>query len=456
MRLISSVRALQRLAACIIGLAIIGAVAAPASSPARGDGTTAIAVQSFSNEAGANGTIAVDLSNAAYRAVSSTSGFSARGGGPLSFPKTLTDDPFMSALSSAAKVGADEVLLGSVVQTSGGQVYYRLSLYRVAPMSFISSQVFSQPYPGNGGSLTSGISSNLNALAAGHRGIGTIYSTTNGARADLGTEDGFSLGDTFTVTRNGQQMAGATITSITDDQALVSLSNAVPGYQPQVGDALTSTKSMPPLPAQHGHGGFNVLALLAAAGGALLAIGHHGQPAAFCSSCVVPSPSAGTFFITGFTPNGQPPTGTITFTFSQGVASVSQTAIGAQLSYAFFVLQPIGGTATTPPAPLSSFGQVTFDPTGTVLTLGEQGSGLVSGEKYQITFTSLILSITGASLIASQTPLQAFSIFHRAVKLAQPKGGPVAPGPVTPGKPGNPKNPPPAPKPVPANPPIPH
>jgi len=90
------------------------------------------------------------------------------------------------------------------------------------------------------------------------------------------------------------------------------------------------------------------------------------------------------------------------------------------------------------------------------MTLGEQGSGLVQGEKYQITFTNLITSITGASLIESQTPLQAFGIFHHAVKLARPKAGPVAPGPVTPGKPGNPKTPPPGPKPPPANPPIPH
>ena len=451
-----SVRALQRLAACIIGLAIIGAVAAPAASPARGDGTTAIAVQSFSNEAGANGAIAVDLSNAAYRAVSSTSGFSPRGGGPLGLPKTLTDDPFMSALSSAAKVGADEVLLGSVVQTAGGQVYYRLSLYRVAPMSFIRSQVFSQPYPGNASTLAAGISSNLNALAAGHRGIGTIYSTTVGARADLGTEDGFSLGDTFTVTRNGQQMAGATITSITDDDALVSISNAAPGYQPQVGDALTSTKSMPPLPPQHSHGGFNVLALLAAAGGALLAIGHHGQPGAFCSSCVAPSPSAAAFDITGFGPNGEPPTGTITFFFSQPVNSTSQTGITGNSTYASFTLQPIGGNATTPPAPLSSFGQVSFDPTGTVMTLGEQGSGLVQGEGYQIVFTTLVTDTLGQPLPAEfTTGMKTFSIFHRGVRVNRPKGGPVVPVPVIPGKPGNPKNPPPPPKPVPANPPLP-
>ena len=450
-------RALQRLAACIIGLAIVGAVAAPATSPARGDGTTAIAVESFSNEAGAGGTVAVDLSNAAYRALSSTSGYSARGGGPLGYPKTLTDDPFMGALSEAAKTGADELLLGSVIHASAGQVYYRLSLYRVAPMAFISSQVFSQPYPGNAGSLAAGFSSNLNTLAAGHRATGTIYSTTVGAMADTGTEDGFSIGDTFTVTRNGQRMADATITSIRDDDAVLTFSNAVPGYQPAVGDSLRSTKSMPPLPPAPGtHSTFNVLAILAAAGGALLAIGHHGQPGAFCANCVQPSPSAATFFITGFTPSGEPPTGTITFTFSQAVAANSQVAIQGQITYAFFVLQPIGSNATTPPAPLSNFGQVSFDQSGTVMTLGEQGSGLVQGEKYQITFTNLITSITGASLIESQTPLQAFGIFHHAVKLARPKAGPVAPGPVTPGKPGNPKTPPPGPKPPPANPPIPH
>jgi len=46
---------LQRLAACIIGLSIIGAVAAPSASPARGDGTTSVAVVAFQNEAGTGG-----------------------------------------------------------------------------------------------------------------------------------------------------------------------------------------------------------------------------------------------------------------------------------------------------------------------------------------------------------------------------------------------------------------
>jgi len=450
-------RALQRLAACIIGLAIIGAVAAPATSPARGDGTTAIAVETFSNEAGASGSVAVDLSDAAYRAISSTSGFSARGGGPLGYPKTLIDDPFMGALSDAAKAGADELLLGSVIQSSGGQVYYRLTLYRVAPMAFIGSQVFSQAYSGNSGSLVSGISSNLEALAAGHRGNGTIYSTTAGAMADLGTEEGFSVGDTFTVTRNGQRMADATITSIRDDDGMLSISNAAPGYQPAVGDNLTSSKSMAPLPAPPAtHSGFNVFALLAAAGAAVAALGHHGQPAVPCLSCFTSPPSTPPFMILNFLPSGKPPSGTITFTFSQPVNSTSQLGIAGSTTYAEFVLQPIGGTATTPPAPLSSFGSVAFDTTGTVMTLGEQGSGLVTGEGYQITFTTLVTSTTGQPLGPPfTTGMNTFSIFRPGMKVFHPKVGPVAPGPV-PGKPGNPKNPPPAPKPPPANPPLPH
>ena len=458
MRFLVSKRVLQRLAASIIGLAVIAAVAAPATSPARGDGTTAIAVESFTNEAGATGTVASDLSAAAYRAISSTSGYSARGGGPLGYPNTLTDDPFMGALSDAAKVGADELLLGSVVQSSGGQVYYRLSLYRVAPMSFISSQVFSQPYPGGAGSLAAGISGNLAALTAGHRGIGTIYSTTDGVMADLGTEEGYSIGDTFTVTRNGQRMADATISSITDDEARVTLSNAASGYQPAVGDTLTSSRTLPPLPpAPPSHSTFNILAIIAAAGGALLAIGHHGQPGNFCASCVAPSPSATTFSITGFTPNGQPPTGNITFDFSQAVSSSSQTSIAGDSNFAFFVLQRGGAGPTTPPAPLSQLGSVTFDQTGTVMTLGEGGPvGFGPSDKAQITFTNFITSATGATLIPSQTPLQAFSIFHRAGSVNHPKSHPVAPPPGIPGKPGSGGPKPPAPKPPPANPPIPH
>ena len=452
-----SKRALQRLAASILGLAIIAAVAAPGSSPARGDGTTAIAVQAFSNEAGAAGSVAADLSAAAYRAISSTSGFSPRGGGPLGAENTLIGDPFVGGLSDAAKVGADEVLLGSIVQSTGGQVYYRLTLYRVAPMAFVNSQVFSQPYPGSPSALAAGLSSNLSALSAGHRGSGTIYSVTDGAMADVGSEEGFNIGDTFSVTRNGQRMADATISNITDDEARLSFSNAVPGYQPAVGDYLTSTRSLPPIPpAPPAHSTFNIFALVAAAGGALLAIGHHGQPGAFCATCVAPSPSAPAFIITGFTPSGQPPTGTITFTFSQPVNSTSQIGIAGDTTYASFSLQPGNVGPTTPPAPLSQFGQVTFDPTGTIMTLGEQGSVLIQNEGYEIVFTTLVTSTLGQPLPAEfTTGLHAFSIFRRAGSVNRPKSRPVPP-PGIPGKPGPGGGKPPAPKPPPAGPPIPH
>jgi len=252
-------------------------------------------------------------------------------------------------------------------------------------------------------------------------------------------------------------LADATISSITDDEASLSFSNATPGYQPAVGDQLTSTKTMSALPPPPPHSGFNVIALFIAAGGALLAIGHHGQPAVPCTGCFTAPPSSPPFVILNFQQLGQPPTGTITFTFSQPVNSTSQTGIAGNSTYADFSLQPIGGTATTPPAPLSSFGQVSFDTTGTVMTLGEQGSGLVTGEGYEITFTTLVTSTLGQALGPPfTTGINTFSIFKHSVHLAKPKVGPVAPGPVTPGKPGNPKNPPSAPKPPPANPPIPH
>ena len=459
MRFVVSGRSLQRLAACIIGLSIIGAVAAPATSPARGDGTTSVAVVTFQNEAGTGGNVAEDLSNAAYRGVSATSGFVTRGGGPLAYPKSLTDDPMIDALAEAAKAGADDMLIGSVIQTGGGQAYYRLTLYRVAPMAFISSQVFSQPYPsGNSAALAAGFASNLAALTATRTATGTIYSTTDGPVADVGSEAGFQMGDKFAVTRNGQRMADATITSIREDDATLTISNAVPGYQPQVGDSLVGSRAMgavPPAPAQKS--GFNPLALLAVAGAALLAIGHHGQPGAFCSSCVAPSPSATSFVISSFAKNGEPPSGTFTFTFSQPVNSTSQTGIAGSQTYAYFVLQPIGSNATTPPAPLSQFGNTSFDPTGTIMTLGMQGSGLVQGEMYEISFTSSVTSTAGASLIAETTGLQTLDrIFHKSLTV-KPKVGPVAPGPAAPGgKPGVPKVPPGGPKPPPNKPPIPH
>jgi hypothetical protein len=459
-RLLSG-KMLRRFAAAAIGLFVLGAVAAPEASPARGDGTTNIAVDTFQNEAGAPPNVISDLSNAAYKAIAGSGKYVAKGGGPLPAVKNLTSDPFVEAMDAAAKAGADEVLTGSVIQMSGGQVYYRLSLYRVAPLTFIGSQIFSQPYPpADAQAIAAALGSNLATLSAPRQAIGTVYSTTAGVVADTGTESGFSLGDRFNVMRNGRKVAEATITSIRADDATISIDNASSGYSPAVGDELVGLRALPPaIPVPPGRSTFNALGFLAAVGGALLAIGHHGQPGNPCSHCVAPSPSGAVFQVLSFAINGHPPSGNITFTFTQPVNSASQTAIAAQTTYANFILQPPGSQATTAPAPLSQMGSVTFDPTGTLLTVGESMSGLVTGEGFQITFTNLVTSTSGASLLPATTGLQTLSIVLHQMVVKKPAVGPVVPGPAVPRgpKPVGPKGPPPGnPKPGPGDPHVPH
>jgi len=269
-RLLSG-KMLRRFAAAAIGLFVIGAVAAPETSPARGDGTTNIAVATFENEAGAPPNVVSDLSNAAYKAIASSGKFVAKGGGPLPTGKNVMNDPFVDAMDAAAKVGADQVLLGDVIQMTGGQAYYRLSLYRVAPLTYIGSQIFSQPYPqADARAMSAAFASNVATLSAPRQALGTIYSTTNGVVADTGTESGFSLGDRFNVMRNGRKVAEATITSIRASEASLAISNSAPGYTPALGDELVGLRALPPaIPVPPGRSTFNAFAFLAAVGGAL-------------------------------------------------------------------------------------------------------------------------------------------------------------------------------------------
>lgn len=445
MRRLVNDRLLQRIAAAIIGLSIIAAVAGPASSPARGDGTVTVAVDSFTDEAGASASVATALSSAAYQGVSSTSGFSARGGGPLPAQTTLTSDAFIDALHSAARAGAQDLLMGSVIQSSGGSVYYRLSLYRVAPVTFISSQVFSQAYPSNAQTLSSGFAANLASLSTPRHGTGTIYSMTNGATADVGTVEGFSLGDRFTVTRNGQRMASAQIATIHDDFATLTFSDETPGYQPAVGDTLVSANAMAPIPpAPPSHSSFNPFAILVAAGATLAALGHHGQPGTFCASCHgTPSPSTPPFAVNGGNVTGTFPSETINILFNQQVSAASQLSIAGNTNFAFYTLQQNPSPApTTPPAPLSSLGNVTFDTTGTIMSLVTNGSVGTVGETFFICFTSSVMSTGGSSLPGTECTTSTFAIVHRDVKIRPKKVGPVAPGPgVKPAVPNVPPNP---------------
>lgn len=465
MRRLVSGKVLQRFLAAAVGVFVIGAVAAPGLAPARGDGTTSVAVNTFQNDAGAPPNVVTDLSNAAYRALASSGKFGVKGSGPLPASHNLTSDQFIDALQAASKIGADQVVLGSIVRFGGGQVYYRLSLYRVAPVAFIGSQIFVQPYPANAQALAAALGSNISALASPRQAMGTIYSTTDGPVADVGSEDGFALGDRFYVVRNGQKVADATISSIRDGDATLSISNASPGYSPAVGDRIIGLRALPPIPpAPPQRSTFNPLALLAAVGGALLAIGHHGQPGSFCASCATPTPTAAPFQILNFSINGHPPSGFIEFTFTQVLGATSQTCTSGNLACASFTLQPPGSQATTAPAPLSQLGLVTFnlDPSGTesIMDVGESMSGLVTGEIFQISFTNQILSVSGMQLIPSTTGNQMLSIFRKPMGVMKPKVGPVAPGPGagTPKgpKPVGPQGPPGNPKPGPAAPPVPH
>lgn len=470
-RLLLNTSAMRRLATAAILLLVVCAVAAPKTTPARGEGASTVAVGSFENEAGAPSNVVNDLSRALYQAVASSGRYDVKGSGPLAARTTLTNDAFMEALGGAARAGASELLLGAVVQVSGGQVYYRLSLYRVKPVTFIGSQVFSQAYPpSDPRSLSAGLGSNVATLAAPRQALGTIYSTTDGVRADLGSSYGFVLGDRFNVMRGGLKVAEAEISSIRDDEATVTIRNASPGYQPKIGDTLVGLRALEPaLPAPPTHTTFNPFGVLAAVGGVLLAIGHHGQPGNPCNCATPgPTPSNGGFTFVNSVEFGHPPTGFVEFTFSQLFNATSQTGVQGNISYASYTLLPPNSQATTQPAPLSSLGLVTFSAAGAgglqqIVDVNLTQPGLVTGEGVTFFFTSLITDQAGAVLNPPPTIVGTLSVIGKP--LPGPGGaavGPVAPGPgkpigPAPGVPPKvpPKAPPSNPKPPPGAP-IPH
>jgi hypothetical protein len=453
---------LQRVIAAAIGLFIIGAVGAPPASPARGQGTTSIAVNTFQNEVGAPAGAVSDLSNALYHAVASSGRFEARGGGPLPYEKSLTSDPFIDALNSGAKAGAEELLAGSIVSMSGGQVYYRISLYRIAPVAFIASQIFSQPYPApNAQALAAGFNSNIATLSAPRQAIGTVYSILAGVRADLGSSEGFLLGDRFNVTRGGQKVAEATISQFREDDATLSISNASPSYAPQIGDTLVGLRPLAPsLPAPPTKSSFNGFAFLAAVGGVLLAIGHHGQPGmpGTISGFPSPTPISSPFTVTGQSFIDSPPNITFTFVFNNLLSTTSQTGIGGNIAFAYVQIQQPGSQATTAPEPLQ---QIAPPPVFTTITGsgGQQESqmvlnaqNLVKGESLFFFFTSQITNVNGVALIPTEFFTNPLVVVRHPLTLTPNISAPVAPHRAAP-VPAPPKVPPIPPKPHPGSPP---
>jgi hypothetical protein len=444
----------RRIVAATIGISFIIAVGSPGALPARGDSRPSIAVNTFTNEAGVPQSVVNDLSGALYRAVSSSATFASAGGGPLPYEHSLTDDPFADALAAAGKAGADYLIDGSVVQNNGGTVYYRLSLYKVTPLTFVASQVFAQGYPPpNAGTLSSGMQSNVSTLMSPRQAVGTIYSTNNGVRADVGTGEGFALGEKFWVTRNGQNVAQATITSITDDEAVLSISDASNGYSPEVGDGLLGMTPLPPaLNAPPAKSGFDPLAFVVGVGAVLLAIGHHGQPATpGIEASASPSPGSTPFYLVSNIATGTVPNETITFTFSQLFSSATATGVTADETYAYYTLQPPGNSATTPPAPLASLGETnvttttgTLGQSESVVSVGTSEAGLVTGEPITFTFTTAMTDQFGDVLAQTQVS-GTLEKMRKSLSFVPKKSvGPVVPGPQgpVPPKPLPPKGPP--------------
>lgn len=452
-----SAKTLQRVIAAAIVMAVMGIVAAPGVGPARGDAPTSIAVNEFQNEAGAPSGVAPALSDALYKAVTSSGTFRAAGRGPLPLQTNLTADAFVDALDAAAKAGADEVLLGSVVQMSGGQVYYRLTLYRVAPVAFIASQVFSQPYPpGDAQALPAAFAGNLNTLAAPRQSVGTIYSVESGVHADLGSSEGFQLGDRFNVMRGGAKVAEASITQLADDDATLSISNATSGYSPAVGDTLVGLRPLPPaLPAPPSASSFNPLAFVVGVGAVLLAIGHHGQPGVQGSGISgSPAPSSSPFTIITAQYQDTPPNIPITVVFSGVLSSASQVGIPGNTTYASWSVCNACGGATPPPQALSALGTT---PQFTQITgaTGQPESEMtmtaenqVSGSTLYINFFPTITDVNGDPLFGQTS---SFALGGKRHKLSKPLIIKVPIG--TTGPPVGPVNPHPLPPPPPKNPP---
>lgn len=383
----------------LTAIALIVLVAAVASAPPAalgGPNGPNVAVIQFQNNAGAPGGTVTALSNALYQAVESSGHFTAVGGGPLNPPLGVSAEPLAAAVEAGAKAQAEEIILGDILRADASGVLYRLTAYRVEPLQYIRSEVFSQSNTSSG-ALASGFATDLSTLNAPRTSIGTIYSITNGVHADLGAIEGFKLGQRFNVVRAGNKMAEAFISAIEDNDATVTITNASAGYVPVVGDRLVAVDPAPALqPAPRaGANTFNFFALVGAVGAALLAIGHHGQPAGFVAfPSPSPTSSVSAFTVSCGTPTGAPP-GPVTFTFNFNLpVNVGQIQFAGSTKFvSYTTTNPV-----TPTSPVTGLGGAppSFDATQTVLTIN--ATNLTPGEGVQFTFTNAIMSNTTPAL----------------------------------------------------------
>ncbi|HKW44879.1 MAG TPA: hypothetical protein VJN22_04420, partial [Candidatus Eremiobacteraceae bacterium] len=374
--------------------AIAGIAATPMAPEARGDAPLKLAVYAFENSASAPPATAKSMGAALYQAVATSGKFAAAGGGPLPIKLDEVGSSFGPAIDAAAKVGADEVIVGNIVQAGGGTIAYSLSIYRVVDVALVRSQMFTQNYPASDSrAMTAAFAANVATLEAPRTAEGTIYSTANGELdADLGTAEGFRLGQRFNVLRLGQKVAEAEISSISDSYAVVKIGYASPGFKPAVGDRLVGLEPQPAvIPPHENSSGFNPLYALVGIGAALLAIGHHGQPAPEMPQ-PIPSSSSGTFQVTSVNSTGDPqhqPV-TIVVSFSQPFNATTFDPSN-DLALAFCNVTSQGATDLR----LTFLGTATYLPTtsaATSLTIVSQG---ILQQNDHVTFTFIDGSSNG-------------------------------------------------------------
>jgi hypothetical protein len=419
-------------------LAVAGVAAAPVAAPARGDAPVRLAVYGFQNSAGATSATVNAMNASLYQAISTGGKFTAVGGGPLQAKADLAGGNFQPALDAAAKVGADQVVVGNVVQSDGGKIYYSLSIYRVVDVALVRSQIFSQGYPPpDARSMSAAFGSNIATLEAPRTAEGTIYDITNGElHADLGAAEGFRLGQRFNVLRAGQKVGEADIAKISDSFAVVTIANATAGYKPAIGDRLVGLEPQPAvMPPHEVTSGFSPLYAFIGLGAVLLAIGHHGQPADFVPQ-PNPSGSGGSFTLSGVTPTGSPlqPPVIFTIAFTQPFDStLFDPANSTTLAYVTLTSQ--GGTQLR----LSQLGTFAYTPSATAATTLTITGGQVMAAHDLATFTFLDgstngwVDTSGDTFVGATSQIQ-FSIGHKPlVSVHKP-----APRPVTPGLPGRP------------------
>ncbi len=416
----------------LVAIALIFVSASVAAIPAAGGSGPTMAVTAFNNDAGAPASTLNTLSSALYAAVDQSGKFTAVGGGPLEVTQVTGGDLIVNALDGAKKAGAEEIVTADLISASGGSVSYRLSAYRVDPLTFIRSSLFTQSSLSSQ-ALTAGFVTNLATLHAPRTAVGSIYSLQNGVQADMGESSGAKLGDEYNVVRNGQKMAQAKIVAIDLNSATVDIMNPVAGYKPAVGDSLVGIGPSPPIPpaANTSVNTFSIVGLVVATGAALLAIGHHGQPATIGSPQPSPSPTGiGGFSVSPSGQSGTPPSETFNFNFTQPVnTSIITFTVPTYVSYektnSGAVITPAGTPVTNLGGPTPS-----FNSTGTTLTIS--ATTLNPGDQLIFSFTSSILSTLGVALTPTNITFTASEqhhpLVHKHVAVPAPHQGGVLQG----------------------------